>query len=125
MSEILGIGSLSPSTRLEEQDFLEVDNSALVVGLIQLMRWLMSVSTFQRKGGCPFHTEATDHDPDWFDHFLVIKVRADSDPGRKEPVPTQADACVQLTSRQHSVGARKYLAHIDAKHYSRMCVFNK
>lgn len=54
MPVILGIESLSPSTWLEEQDFLEVDNSAVVVGLIQLMRQLMSMSTFQKEGWLPF-----------------------------------------------------------------------
>lgn len=54
MPAILGIESLSPSMWLEEQDFLEVDTSAVVVGLIQLMRQLMSMSTFQKEGWLPF-----------------------------------------------------------------------
>lgn len=64
----------------------------------------MSKSTFQvaKKGWLPFSREATDHDSDWFDHFLVIKVRAQTAILEEGVMPTYTDASVQLTS-QHSI----------------------
>ena len=77
----------------------------------------------RRKGGCPFHTEATDHD--WFDHFLVIKVRAQTvilEEGASAHIHRYM-CPADLSPAQH-LSQEVFSTYRCAKHYSRCGRYN-